>query len=83
MSYTAPSRTPKWYNDTDEIVSFATFLDSESYFESTSHMLRFFEKPWKWNTEYECWKLLGCETLEEIEDKVCEKWVTSRQMRKG
>jgi len=45
--------TVDWHQDPANVLQLATWLNSESYFESTDAMLSFFEKPWKWGREWE------------------------------
>lgn len=46
-----------WYEDRDNLLGLAEWMDSECCFIDTSSVIRFFEKPWKWVREYELWKI--------------------------
>ena len=58
----------KWHETYTNVFEFAEWLEDEHYWVNTSHLLRYFEKPWKWTPEYELWR--QGKTLEEIEDLV-------------
>lgn len=46
----------KWYDDPDEVVGFARWYFDVSYIRVRNDLLDYFEKPWKWNDEYEGYK---------------------------
>jgi len=55
----------KWYEDHAKLVGFASVLAARGTFDvddckraSVESVIAFFEKPWKWNAEYEEWKAL-------------------------
>ena len=59
----------KWYESPDNVYDLAQWLDGEGYFDKTSDMLRFFEKPWKWIREfglYQLWQKAVHPQLEEL-----------------
>ncbi len=53
-------------NSYDETVAFAMVLDDLGYFKNTSEMLRFFEKPYKYQDMYE-------DMLKMVEEHLGEK----------
>lgn len=54
------------YNLPDDILRFAHALhDADGFANDVGNVLYFFEKPWKYETEYEDWKRLGCPTSPE------------------
>ena len=60
----------KWYESPDNVYDLAQWLDGEGYFDKTSDMLRFFEKPWKWDREfglYQLWVLAS----DELRERIC------------
>jgi hypothetical protein len=42
-----------------EMISFAEAIEEAFGFGSVRHVLRFFEKPWKWDAEYAEWVTVG------------------------
>ena len=49
----------EWWNDRDEVVAFARWYWSGPNFGvrgQTTEVIDYFEKPWKWTTEYTEWK---------------------------
>lgn len=42
----------KWYETYDNVVTLAEWLDMLCEFNETSDVIRFFEKPWKWDREW-------------------------------
>ncbi len=48
---------PKWYEDRDEVVSFARWFWAGTYnaIGTTGEILDYFEKPWKWDSEHKDW----------------------------
>lgn len=57
----------KWYENHALLVTFASVLNEADQFASVEDVIYFFEKPWKWETEYQEWKRLGRLRLEDIE----------------
>lgn len=43
----------KWFQSHDTLLALATWLVDRSEFENQSDLLYFWEKPWKWETEYQ------------------------------
>ncbi len=48
--------TPHWWEDHDELIGFANWYWDGTANTSGQEILYFFEKPWKWNTEYQGYK---------------------------
>ena len=46
-----------WYENRDEVIGLAEWLESESCFPSIDACIRYFEKPWHWTREFELWQL--------------------------
>ncbi len=40
-----------WYSSGDTMLTVATILDDEGIFIKTTDVIRFFEKPWKWESD--------------------------------
>ena len=40
-----------WYLSGDTVLTVAEILDGECYFHTTGDVIRYFEKPWKWETD--------------------------------
>lgn len=63
------------YNLPDDLLRFAHALaDADGFAGDISNALYFFEKPWKWEPEYERWRQLGSPTdpSESGWDEFCE-----------
>lgn len=43
---------PNWYNNHENLVELATYLNTKGDLSSADDMLYFFEKPWKWENEW-------------------------------
>ncbi len=41
-----------WYNNHENLVELATYLNTKGDLSSADDMLYFFEKPWKWELEW-------------------------------
>lgn len=41
-----------WWADPNKVLSFARYLENEHHFNKPIDLLRYFEKPWNWTTEY-------------------------------
>jgi len=41
-----------WYNNHENLVELATYLNTKGDLSSADDMLYFFEKPWKWENEW-------------------------------
>ncbi len=57
--YNAASEKAKWYNDPDEVVAFARwYWEGPDYGvrSSKNEIFDYFEKPWKYDSEYWEWK---------------------------
>lgn len=48
-----------WYADSDEVLHLAEWLEDRDVFDSVVACLRYFEKPWKWQTERQ--QMIGME----------------------
>ncbi len=44
-----------WYDDRDELIAFGHVLLGVDHWFDAKMMLYYFEKPWKYNPEYELW----------------------------
>lgn len=51
--------TPNWYADPQAVHAFATVLVDVEMLQDREAVLYFFEKPWKWTTEYLLWEEHG------------------------
>jgi hypothetical protein len=51
----AKTEETKWYNDYDTVVGFAKILESAGEIEDAKEAILYFEKPWKYDPEYEAW----------------------------
>ena len=40
-----------WYNSGDTMINVANILEDEGYLSTASDAIRFFEKPWKWESD--------------------------------
>lgn len=49
----------KWFEKHDNLTAFASVLIDLGTFERPKDVLYFFEKPWKWEPEWERWVALG------------------------
>jgi hypothetical protein len=45
----------KWYNDYDTVVGFARTLENAGELTDAREVILYFEKPWKYDTEYDAW----------------------------
>lgn len=45
-----------WCNDNDEVIAFATHLVDSGEITELKDLLYYYEKPYKWSSEYEAWK---------------------------
>lgn len=48
-----------WYETHENLVMLATALDDDCRFNETGDVIRFFEKPWKWEPEWDRWVAAG------------------------
>lgn len=49
-----------WYEDHGELIAFATALHGWGAFHGNSHqVIKFFEKPWKWEVAHHVWVAAG------------------------
>lgn len=55
----------KWFQSNDTLLALAHWLVDRNEFETQSDLLYFWEKPWKWEPEYE--EYLAAMALEEAE----------------
>lgn len=62
----------KWYDDTDNCVALAYWLEEHGSFRTTADCIYFFEKPWKWDREHDLWLLWKAA---EGDPKKCERVV--------
>jgi len=53
-SYTAPNLDPPTYN---QIVAFGRVLAGHGF--DVDRLLEYFEKPWKWEREFQIWRHCG------------------------
>lgn len=44
-----------WYEDHDEVLALARHLIDDGSLPTPAAVLAFFEKPWKWEPEYQLW----------------------------
>jgi hypothetical protein len=56
--------TANWYETHEELVAFGRVLADALDFD-TNDVLDYFEKPWKWSSEYQAWMGWGCPTRED------------------
>ena len=56
----------KWYNDHDNVVGLARWMEKMDLWVSTAEVIYFMEKPWKWTLEYELWVLYKKQTSPEL-----------------
>lgn len=61
-----------WYEDSSNVIGLATWLDDHSYFSDSQAVLRFFEKPWKWEREFELWDLFRSTRLIHLRSRCVE-----------
>lgn len=50
------TETDRWFEDYQSICDFAMHLHSEGRFNTPSDVLYYFEKPWKWDPEFQEWR---------------------------
>ena len=46
----------QWHEVSDNVLGLATWLDGFCFFANTTDLLRYFDKPWKWQREYELYQ---------------------------
>ena len=44
--------TTEWFAVHDNLIQLAQWLNDKGHFDSPSHVIRFFEKPWKYTGEW-------------------------------
>lgn len=60
----------KWHETHDNLVGLASWLDSECYaFPDVSNCIRFFEKPWNWDREYDLWLLWQAADSDDVRER--------------
>lgn len=46
-------KTSRWFDSYDNVLSLANALVNDCYISTVEDLLRFFEKPWNWEHEWE------------------------------
>ena len=46
------TKTDKWFSDFGNVLALAEYLEDEGELSTVRATIRFFEKPWKWETEW-------------------------------
>jgi len=54
----------EWYNNFDQVVTFAIILNDAMIFETPTDAIDYFEKPWNWTNEFNLWQSLKEPTIE-------------------
>jgi len=57
----------KWYDNPENTLHLAEQLVEQDRLQGEREVLRFFEKPWKWEPEWEALQLLGGQFPEELD----------------